>query len=216
MKTHHRARLFTLIATVSVVAMVLGSFAHADDDMRPPTVRNNFYEVDQGKLFRSAQLNGRELEEAIKTNGIKTVINLRGHNPDQAWYKDEVAATERTGAQLINISMSSDTLPSRDNLNKLLESYKNAPRPILVHCQAGADRTGEAVAIYSMIYMNKSKAQALDMLSFKYMHIAMKKPAKTYFIREVWQGADWAGAQYQPCTGEYKYYKTTNSECTKQ
>lgn len=173
----------------------------------------NFYEVDQGKLYRSAQMNERNLEETIRTHGVKTIINLRGENPDQPWYQREAAVAARNGTQMIDIAMNSETLPSRENLLKLLAAFKDAPRPILVHCQAGADRTGEAVALYEMIYMEKSKHEALKSLSFKYIHLAFKKPAKTYFIRDVWQGVEWAETQYRPCDGQYKYYNVNNSEC---
>lgn len=173
----------------------------------------NFYEVDQGKLFRSAQMNERSLEETVKTHGIKTIINLRGENKNTPWYQQESAVAARTGTQMIDIAMGSETLPSRENLLKLLAAFKDAPRPILVHCQAGADRTGEAVALYEIIYMEKSKQEALKSLSFKYMHLAFKKPAKTYFIKDVWQGVEWAETQYRPCEGQYKYYNVNNAEC---
>ena len=53
----------------------------------------NFHEVVPGQFYRSAQLSGERLGAEIDRYGIKTVINLRGENPDKGWYVDEVSAT---------------------------------------------------------------------------------------------------------------------------
>jgi hypothetical protein len=41
-------------------------------------ISKNFYEIDPGKYYRSAQLTKFELEDVVKRHGIKTVISVRG------------------------------------------------------------------------------------------------------------------------------------------
>ena len=165
----------------------------------------NFHEVDKGKYYRSAQLTGEELDQGIPNLGIRTIISLRGGNPGDAWFDEEVAVAEKHGAKVVPIGMSAKRLPHRHSLIKLLDTFRDAERPILVHCLAGADRTGEATAIYMMEYMGKSKKKALSALSPRYLHIPISKPAKRYFIRQ-YQGQDWAYNTYDPCVQSYKYY----------
>ncbi len=88
----------------------------------------------------------------------------------------------------------------------LFEAYKNAPRPILIHCQAGVDRTGEAVAVYQMTQWNiaREKARRSIFPSFQ--------KAKYYFIDEVFQGMDWAYESYHPCRADYKYFDKTTCQ----
>lgn len=172
-----------------------------------------FHEVERGVLYRGPQPSGEELEKAITTYGLKTVINLRGEAPGESWYDEEKEVVDRLGANLVNIAMSASHLPHKENLIKLLDALKDAPRPILIHCKAGVDRTGEASAIYQMIYMGKTREQALEMLSDKYGHFEDFMPAKRYFIRDVWQGEEWARKEYDPCLGQYQYYDATNSHC---
>lgn len=165
----------------------------------------NFHTVHKDNLYRSAQLSGSEFREKIETHGIRTVINLRGKS-DSSWWQEESEVMREMGVEHINIKMSAQRLPDRDDLITLLDAYKNAERPILIHCHGGADRTGEASALYKMLYMGADKKEALDMLKIKYFHIAKRFPAKRYFVRDVWQGESWAYNEYDPCVQEYKHY----------
>lgn len=166
----------------------------------------NFHEVDPGQIYRSAQPTYEELVTAHEVFGIKTVLNLRGERPGEGWYEEEMQAIEDRGMSIITIGMSASRLPHKEDLEVLLDALENAERPILIHCKAGADRTGEAVAIYMMEYMGKSKREALrEALSFRTLHLEWAKPAKKHFIRS-WEGLDWAYNIYDPCDYEDRYY----------
>lgn len=174
-----------------------------------------FHEIDKGKFYRSPQLTLEQLHEANKNIGFKTIINLRGKNSGQSWYDDESGYAESNGIHLVNISMSAKSIPSRQNLIRLLDAYAASPRPMLVHCRAGVDRTGEASAIYAMLYMGQTKQQALAMLSSKYGYVDGVSPkAKKYFIEKVWQGEEWARNEYYPCKQNYEYFDKA-SQCDK-
>lgn len=157
-------------------------------------------EVKAGELYRSNQLSPSELESTVSRHGIKTVINLRGFNPNEDWWKDEKEILEKLKVNFINISMSAKSLPSRENLIALLDAFKNAPRPLLIHCQAGVDRTGEAVAVYQITQWNVPKEEARRSL------FPSLQRAKYYFIDHVFQGMDWAYESYFPCQSDYDYY----------
>jgi len=165
----------------------------------------NFHEIDPGKYYRSAQLTGDEFRMAIEKFGIRTIINLRGAFGEEDWYKDEVAISQKYDVTLIDIGMSAFRIPHRQDLITLLDAFRDAERPMLIHCKAGADRTGEASAIYQMEYMGKTKKQALRMLKPKYLHFPILLPSKTYFIR-IYDGLDWAYNTYDPCAHMYHYY----------
>jgi protein tyrosine phosphatase (PTP) superfamily phosphohydrolase (DUF442 family) len=156
----------------------------------------NFYEVDRGKLYRSAQLSGPQLASLIERHGIRSVINLRGPNPGRAWYDAERVVTERLKVEQIDIPMSAGRLPYRRDLLKLLDAFDRAPKPILVHCLAGADRTGEAVGIYMIDHMGRTPAEALGALTPATFHFEFLHPTKRQFIRN-YGGRDWARCCYK-------------------
>jgi protein tyrosine/serine phosphatase len=46
---------------------------------------------------------------------------------------------------------------SIDEIKQSLEIIKNAPKPILIHCWHGSDRTGVVAASYRIIKQNGAK-----------------------------------------------------------
>ena len=178
---------------------------------RPPAIRvglfmavvaastgcTNFHEVDPGRLYRSAQLSGPQLEQVIKAHNIRTVIHLRGRNDKQPWYRTQQQVTQRLGVEQIDIPMSAQSLPKRENVLKLLEAFDRARRPMLIHCRAGADRTGEAVALYRIDQMKQTKEQALEALTPRTLHFEIFHPPKRAFIR-MYRGREWLRDHYDP------------------
>ena len=130
----------------------------------------NVHEVEQGQLYRSAQLSGSSLNEVIDRYRVRTVINLRGKNPGSNWYRDEMSIARRKGITHIDISMSASKQPDAATVDRLIEVFKTAPKPILVHCEGGADRSGLASAIYELRIAHRPVSEAGRQLSFFYGH----------------------------------------------
>ncbi len=167
----------------------------------------NFHIVKDEVMYRSAQPTWHDVRDIAEEYKIKSIINLRGARPGQAWYDEEVAISRELGLELVDIRMSASRLPHRDDLLRLLDAFKNLPRPILIHCKAGADRTGEAVTLFAMEHLKWSKRKAAGQLHPYFGHVPDLFPAKTYFVREVvYKGEEWARESYDPCIQDYQYY----------
>ena len=50
------------------------------------------------------------------------------------------------------------------NIIDALKAIADAPKPILIHCRHGSDRTGVVVAMYRIVFQNWTKEEALDEL----------------------------------------------------
>lgn len=116
---------------------------------------DNFYEVVPGVLYRAAQPDEKAMRE-YAAFGIKSVINLRSLHTDAKIVKG-------TGINLYEIPMSAWDIDDEEII-AVLSVVKNADKPVLIHCQHGADRTGVAVAMYRMVFQNWSREEALDEL----------------------------------------------------
>lgn len=144
---------------------------------------DNFHSVESGKLYRSKQLSSKNLNRYIKKLGIKTIINLRGKNKDQKWWCEEKEAAKKNNLLFCNIAMNSNTNPTPEQIKKLFHLYQKAPKPILIHCHSGIDRSGEAAALWVLNQQNKNKKEALKQLSLRYGYLKWFHPTKKKFIK---------------------------------
>lgn len=110
---------------------------------------DNWASVVAHQLYRSGQLTDRQLRSLISQVGLKSVINLRGASTEP-WYAAETRACRAAGIRHYNIALSAQELPEPGAVLDLLRTLREAPRPVLVHCKNGADRTGLASALYLM------------------------------------------------------------------
>lgn len=133
--------------------------------------QGNFHTITYGEAYRSAQLDTDELEYYIKKYNIKSIVNLRGKNPEKPWYEEEMRVSAKQGIKHFDISLSSSHEPSKKVIGELMEIFNTAPRPVLIHCLAGADRSGLAAAIWKMEIDNESRSEAEKQLSFLYGHL---------------------------------------------
>lgn len=157
----------------------------------------NFDVVEGGALYRSAQLSPDRLEFYIEQYGIKSVLNLRGEHPELQWWLDEKAVLENKSIAFYNVALSANTLTSKENIRTILHVFDTAPRPILIHCRAGVDRTGEVAALWVLDQQKKTTKEALEELSVWHRHVKILHPAKTFFI-SIWQGREWFEEEYDP------------------
>jgi undecaprenyl-diphosphatase len=56
-------------------------------------------------------------------------------------------------------------------VHELLELFAMAPRPVLLHCQAGADRSGLAAALWKTMIDGAPASEARRQLSLRYGHV---------------------------------------------
>ena len=108
----------------------------------------NFHWVVPGEAARGAQAWGGFLGPFLDGRGIKALINLRGPNPNYSWWRNETAACDARGIAHLDVMLDSRSLPTREMLVRLFDAFDAAPRPFLVKCSGGQDRTSLAAALY--------------------------------------------------------------------
>ena len=104
-------------------------------------------------LYRSAQPTAVGMQN-LKKLGIKTVINLRTFHSD----RDEL---KETGLENEHIYMKTWHSEDEDAVRFLQIATDPERAPVLVHCQHGADRTGELCAAYRIVVQGWTKEAAI-------------------------------------------------------
>jgi protein tyrosine/serine phosphatase len=168
-----RAILATLL--LAMVLPMVCSCPYATLPLAAP-LAFNFHVLDDGRAYRSSQPNADQLRAMADLYGIKTVVNLRGTNTGLAWYDEERDACDELGIPLVDLAMSARRLPAPELLAAILDTLRSAEYPILIHCQAGADRTGAISAIYRIAILGDSREDALAELSPQYFHFTPVTP----------------------------------------
>jgi protein tyrosine/serine phosphatase len=149
------------IAAILLFAAFLGLQLHFD----------NFHEVIPNELYRSAQLDAEDIKHHVEKKAIRSILNLRGAHEGQVWYDEEVAETERLGISHIDFKMSATEELSTEQALALIEVMRKAPKPMLIHCRSGADRTGLAAAFYVAAVAKLGEESAERQLWIHYGHL---------------------------------------------
>ncbi|WP_246249142.1 dual specificity protein phosphatase family protein [Chelativorans alearense] len=146
----------------------------------------NFHTVIPGELYRSATPTPERLERYHELHGIKTVVNLRGHGEDAPWFTREVATARRLGIAHRDFPMSASRELTSEQAAKLVKLLKEAEKPILIHCKAGADRSGLISALYMSAVAGISREEAGKQLSVFYGHLGVPYLSPTHAMDRSW------------------------------
>lgn len=136
-------------------------------------VTHNEEMVVPGQLYRSGQLTDSEMRDEIARDHIRSVINLRGANPRASWYRDELALCDQLRVRHFDVHLSALRLATPVEADRLLLDFQQAPRPILIHCSSGSNRTGFAAALFLIDEEHVPWQQAENALTVSFGHFAL-------------------------------------------
>jgi len=130
----------------------------------------NVHVVEEGKLYRSARLDRTQLEQIVRGYGIKSILNVRGAASGEPWYENEIWISKQLHVTHFDYGLSASDLVTLEQMNDIMKILRNAPKPILVHCEGGADRTGLVAALYLAEVEKWPATKAVGQLSLLYGH----------------------------------------------
>lgn len=153
----------------------------------------NFHAVIPATLYRSAQPSADEIEHYRDTYGIRTVLNLRGEHSGKDWYEAEVATANRLGLTHADFYMSASQELTQERAAELIALLARVEKPVLIHCKAGADRSGLAAALYLAAVSKQGEEAAEEQISIRFGHISVPLAGayamdQTFEALEPWLG----------------------------
>jgi membrane-associated phospholipid phosphatase/protein tyrosine phosphatase (PTP) superfamily phosphohydrolase (DUF442 family) len=148
---------------------------------------DNLRTVASGQAYRSAQMSTNALARCIRTYGVKSILNLRGQNLSHSWYGGETNMAEALHVAHYDFGISSSQELRIEDLDKIAQLLRDAPKPVLIHCIGGADRSGLASAIYLYTFAGRTPEEAGRELSLWNGHVPLLRPSVSAMDHSFWR-----------------------------
>lgn len=125
---------------------------------------NNFHTVIPNKVYRSKLLSDNDLNHIMRIYNIESILNINSSaNP----YENKLAAESKI--KLKYLPLQAHGTANKQQLLELIHTIETYPKPILIHCAQGADRTGLASALAIIVLQpNYNKFSWKHQISYKY------------------------------------------------
>jgi protein tyrosine/serine phosphatase len=151
------------------------------------SVTGNFHAVVANEVYRSAQVTPEDIAAYQSDVGIRSILNLRGAAPGEDWYDAEVAASAALGVTHVDFKMNASVQLTEAEAGQLITLMRDLPKPLLVHCRHGSDRTGLAMSLYLAAISGADEATAEGQLSLWFGHFAVPVLSDAWPMDESWE-----------------------------
>jgi protein tyrosine phosphatase (PTP) superfamily phosphohydrolase (DUF442 family) len=154
-----------LPAVVLAACLLGGAGWFWEDVAKDRLIPKRWATVEEGRIYRSGQLSAALVRKMLTRHGIKVIVALTGeipHDPDQ---EAEKKVAEELGIELVRLPLSGD---GTGDIHRYVEAVaaiveaKRQAKPVLVHCAAGAQRTGGVIACYRLLVEGRPPTYVLD------------------------------------------------------
>jgi protein tyrosine/serine phosphatase len=123
--------------------------------------------VEGHSIYRSGQLSAALVKRTLASHGIKVIVALTFDDPQDKDQAAEVKAASQLGIELLRFPLAGDGTGDVNNYAGALAAVVQAERQgelVLVHCAAGAQRTGGVIAFYRLLVDRKPPAEVIQEL----------------------------------------------------
>lgn len=163
-----RNRRWFLIGGLAVIGAAIGVW-HAGVKYR--FIAKRFAVVEPGRIYRSGQISRWVIGDVLDEHQIGLIIDLNGKDPNDEHQAAELKAAKGRGIEIKRFPLrgngTGDIHHYAEALTELHHAVQNGQR-VLIHCHAGASRTGAAVAFYRLLVQHRDPADVLaEMSEFK-------------------------------------------------
>lgn len=145
--------------SVIVAVLIVGAGIAVWDAVKYRFIPKRFGTVIPGEIYRSGQISRWQFAPTVERYGIDAVIDLNGVAPEDADQAAEIASYEPLGIENHRFKLHGNGTGIVENYVRAIETLARCHREgktVLVHCHAGAQRTGSVVAAYRVLVLGES------------------------------------------------------------
>ena len=155
-------KVWPRVVVLSLVALV-ATFGAWDRFLAPHFVAKNFDVVEPG-IYRAGLIDAGLLESVVKEHGVRRIVTLLPERRNDPRQQEEARIANVQGIRIERFPLhgngTGDPMMYVRAVQAIVEAHR-ADEPVLVHCAAGAQRTGGVIALYRVV-QGKSGAEIVD------------------------------------------------------
>lgn len=125
----------------------------------------NLGPIAEGVVYRSGQIDRRLIYGFLEDHGIERIVVMSNYEYDDPDHVAEKEAAESLGIEVVRHSMRGNGVGTPESYAAVVALIDDSVRndiPTLVHCSAGAQRTGGTVAAYRLLVERADPAEVYD------------------------------------------------------
>ncbi|MEM6313109.1 MAG: tyrosine-protein phosphatase [Planctomycetota bacterium] len=141
--------------------------------------------VEEGAVYRSAQLSPVRLEGVLDDLNIRRIIRLTANDPKDDWQQIELFVADKMDIDVeVHHLMGNGTGDPAIYIDVLESMYVSRANgePVLVHCATGSQRTGVASLLWQVLLLDVPVDDAIDDLLW-YNHRPHRNGALKPYLR---------------------------------
>ena len=149
------------VAAAAAVLVVVGGLVAWNNGVRDALFPKNFGVVEPGKLYRSGQISHWQIRRTLAENHIARIVAMSGHGGHPADLNAELAAAAELHVRRDVFPLGGDgtgQVAQYVGAVSAVAAAERAHEPVLVHCIAGAQRTGGVIALYELLVERRPPA----------------------------------------------------------
>jgi hypothetical protein len=126
------------------------------------TTPKNWGVVEPGRIYRSGLIRPGLVKQTLAENRIRVIVSLCSRNPEDPRDDAMEAAAKELGIEVLRFPMKGDGTAADGTMDlhvaaiEAICKARQAEKPVLIQCAAGAQRTGGVVATYQLLVERKT------------------------------------------------------------
>ena len=152
-----------IISGLAALVVIAGALTSWDLVLKDRLATKHWGVVEQGLIYRSGRLPLDRAQATLANHHIRVLIDLTENKPSNRFQPKERAAAKALGIEYHNFPLIGDgtgDIAHYANAIAVMLQARREGKPVLIHCAAGAQRTGGVVAAYRVLVEQKSPDEA--------------------------------------------------------
>lgn len=155
------------LRVVWIVLLIGATIWLFEEFIKDRVFAKRFGVVEANLIYRSGQLSSALVERTLRKHGIRRIVDLTSIDPNDSDERAERQAAAELGIEILTLPLRGDATGDPNHYVEAIEAIVESRRrkePVLVHCAAGAQRTGATIALYRLLVEGRSPQFVLQEL----------------------------------------------------